>query len=84
MSTLDKRPSVPSESGRTPLPEPVARWRWYLPLDCPACGRHRLEYRTNDGGNVVQVKCEKCGFDSAHDESAPARTQTPRSAGEPS
>ena len=27
----------------------------YLPMDCPACGRHRLEY---DG---VHVRCEKCG-----------------------
>lgn len=47
-----------------------ARWRSYLPLDCPACGRHRLEYRTNADGNVVQVKCEKCGFDT-DDETGP-------------
>lgn len=43
---------------------PVARWRWYLPMDCPVCGRRRLEYRTNDNGNVVEIKCEKCGASS--------------------
>jgi hypothetical protein len=45
----------------------AAKWRSYLPLDCPKCGRHRLEYRTNADGNVVQVKCEKCAFDTDDD-----------------
>ena len=39
-------------------------WRSYLPVDCPVCNRHRLEYRLNEGGNVVHVRCEKCGWDS--------------------
>lgn len=61
------------------MSEPITgrvQWRSYLPLDCPACGRHRLEYRTNVQGNVVQVKCEKCGFDSDDPVTAPARTPT--------
>lgn len=36
----------------------------YLPIDCPACGRLRLEYGTNEAGHVVYVECEKCGASS--------------------
>lgn len=38
--------------------------RGYLPMDCPACGRHRLEYGVNSDGAVIYVKCEKCGANS--------------------
>lgn len=36
-------------------PHPIVRETVYLPMDCPNCGRHRLEF---DGYHVV---CEKCG-----------------------
>lgn len=36
-------------------PHPIVRETVYLPIDCPNCGRHRLEF---DGYHVV---CEKCG-----------------------
>lgn len=39
----------------------------YLPFDCPACGRRRLEYGTNDTGHVVYVECEKCHANSDDD-----------------
>lgn len=29
----------------------------YLPMDCPSCGRHRVEF---DG---VSMECEKCGWE---------------------
>jgi hypothetical protein len=38
--------------------------RGYLPMDCPSCGRRRLEYGLNDDGDVIYVKCEKCGANS--------------------
>jgi hypothetical protein len=38
--------------------------RGYLPMDCPTCGRLRLEYGVNDDGGVVYVECEKCGANS--------------------
>jgi len=33
-------------------------------MDCPACERRRLEYRVNLNGDVVEVRCEKCAWDS--------------------
>jgi hypothetical protein len=33
-----------------------SRWR-YLPLDCPLCGRHRLEYDPDS----QNLECERCG-----------------------
>lgn len=36
----------------------------YLPFDCPACGRRRLEYGTNGKDGVVYVECEKCHANS--------------------
>lgn len=38
--------------------------RGYLPMDCPTCGRRRLEYGVNDEGGVIYVECEKCGANS--------------------
>ena len=38
--------------------------RGYLPMDCPACGRRRLEYGVNKEGGVVFIECEKCGSNS--------------------
>jgi predicted nucleic-acid-binding Zn-ribbon protein len=39
-------------------------WReakYYLPLDCPNCGRHRLMYALReDGSEGILVHCEKC------------------------
>jgi hypothetical protein len=33
----------------------------YLPLDCPNCGRRRLEYALRpDGGGGILLQCEKC------------------------
>gem|GEM_PF-5825708 len=41
-----------------------AGWReadFYLPLDCPICGRHRLLYALRvDGSEGILVHCEKC------------------------
>ena len=38
----------------------------YLPIDCPRCGRRRVEgwLRTPEDGRpfVVQVRCEKCRY----------------------
>ena len=57
--------------------------RGYLPMDCPVCGRHRLEYGVNDEGGVVYVRCEKCGSDSDSDafdhpsRRSPSRGQAP-------
>lgn len=31
----------------------------YLPLDCPLCGRHRLEYSIKEN----KIQCEKCEAD---------------------
>ena len=42
-------------------------WRSYLPLDCPVCDRRRLEYHTNDGGDVTAIRCEKCGCNTDDD-----------------
>lgn len=36
----------------------------YLPMECPRCGRSRLEYGTNAAGHVTFVRCEKCGAHS--------------------
>jgi hypothetical protein len=41
--------------------------RGYLPMDCPACGRRRLEYGINSDGGVIYVECEKCGAHSDDD-----------------
>lgn len=49
--------------------------RGYLPMDCPACGRRRLEYGTNDEGGVIYVECEKCGANS-DDETFPDIAQS--------
>ena len=38
--------------------------RGYLPMDCPTCGRRRLEYGVNDEGGVIYVECEKCSSNS--------------------
>jgi transcription elongation factor Elf1 len=38
--------------------------RGYLPMDCPTCGRRRLEYGVNTEGGVIYVECEKCGANS--------------------
>lgn len=38
--------------------------RGYLPMDCPTCGRTRLEYGVNDEGGVIYIECEKCGANS--------------------
>lgn len=46
---------------------------WYLPMDCPNCGRRRL--LAYDGEH--KVKCEKCGAtefdcdDEAHEAGGP-------------
>lgn len=46
----------------------VTKWGdGVLPVDCPNCGRHRLDYGLNDTGNVVHVKCEKCSWTSDDD-----------------
>lgn len=40
------------------------RWQAYLPMDCPLCGRRRLEYRLRQGADgwlVDAINCEKCG-----------------------
>lgn len=42
------------------------RGGYYLPLDCPSCGRHRLEPEIHQVEEepvfaVVRVTCEKCG-----------------------
>lgn len=42
-------------------------WRAYLPMDCYLCGRRRLQYKANASGDVVEVKCEKCGASSEWD-----------------
>jgi len=39
---------------------PEGECRGYLPMDCPNCGRHRLEYYVNEKGAVINVVCEKC------------------------
>lgn len=41
--------------------------RGYLPMPCPSCGRRRLEYGINGGGDVIYVACEKCGANSDDD-----------------
>lgn len=41
--------------------------RGYLPMDCPNCGRRRLEYGINGDGGVVYIECEKCGANSSDD-----------------
>lgn len=33
-------------------------------MDCPNCGRRRLEYGVNAEGGVIYVECEKCGANS--------------------
>jgi len=38
--------------------------RGYLPMDCPTCGRRRLQYGINIEGAVVYVECEKCNANS--------------------
>lgn len=35
-------------------------WRFYLPVDCPICGRRRLGYHVTSEGAVNAVWCEKC------------------------
>jgi transposase-like protein len=44
----------------------------YLPMDCPRCGRRRLEYFINDDGALHRVKCEKCSWDSDDEDAPPA------------
>ena len=57
-------------AGRNPSAEP-----YYLPMACPICGRHRMEW----DGHVL--RCEKCGASSewgAFIRTAPLpRTMTP-------
>ena len=36
----------------------------YLPMDCPVCGRRRLEWFANKEGAIILVKCEKCGIEN--------------------
>jgi hypothetical protein len=45
----------------------IDRWAAYLPMDCPVCNRHRLEYALNSDGNVIFVRCEKCYWTSEFD-----------------
>lgn len=47
----------------------VVRWaEGVLPLDCPGCGRHRLEYGLNENGHVVFAECGKCSWNSDLDD----------------
>ncbi len=32
----------------------------YLPMDCPICGRHRLQWFMTETSAITLVKCEKC------------------------
>ena len=36
----------------------------YLPMACPLCGRHRLEWFMTKEGAITLVKCEKCGIEN--------------------
>ena len=50
------------------VPELAGDGEWataYLPLDCPRCGRHRLEYGFRAG--AIRVRCEKCKASSDDD-----------------
>jgi hypothetical protein len=38
----------------------------YAPMDCPVCGRHRLEWRIDEAG-ALAIKCEKCTTSSEDD-----------------
>lgn len=33
--------------------------QYYLPIDCPVCGRQRLEFTPSPS----KIKCEKCGIE---------------------
>jgi len=49
---------LPDEYYETPTCESSG----YAPMDCPNCGRHRLEYYIKNGV-LEQLKCEKCGVE---------------------
>lgn len=66
----DRREASAIEERGTEFPR-----RYYLPMDCPLCGRRRLLYGTNQEGDVVHIECEKCGANSEDE------TLLPRDAG---
>ena len=69
-------------STRDTSPEPD-RPRWwpdhlfyfpvgYAPIDCPVCGRRRVEYGNSEAGRLVYLRCEKCGANSEDGFGGPA------------
>ena len=58
-------------------PTEAAHYRGYLPVDCPSCGRRRLEYDLLVDGTGLKVVCEKCGYDGSWDLPTPAPAPEP-------
>lgn len=38
---------------------PISDYVGYAPMDCPHCGRSRLEYYLK-GTTLIMLRCEKC------------------------
>ncbi len=60
--TATEAEAIEAWNRRAPVAHPKLS-QHYLPMDCPACTRRRLEY--DPVANTVE--CEKCGFDSERD-----------------